>query len=334
MQPVAPLGPRLLLLLVAALVSRYYQWPGYWLTDRLATVDVVFELATEATPQPRLPADVPGLRTVDCQVSLRRQMPPEVYQGWAQRAPQAGIHTCRFGFALSQAQLFATGLDLFTLLPAALGAAAPVPLPDRPVGLAAWRTEEVVFGQRSLWRHLPWIITLLLVPPLCARATGFRVRADWQRTRDLLIRHDPDCPAWCRPRLVLSVSLGVVFAAFLANILLRQGGMPPSPDRWLPPDFSFGMELLSAVVAAPVVEELVYRAWMIPFLARGMSPHLAIVLSAALFSYAHGNHYLSHWIFGVTYGYLWHYTRSLTLCVAGHALHNLSATSLRHFFPA
>jgi membrane protease YdiL (CAAX protease family) len=303
----------ILLAAVAVIVVQYYKEPGYWLTDRLATAEVVFELASETVPAPH-PAAVPGLHAVECVASGRRLLPADMYLEWQAQAPLAGIYTCRFGFERSLEELYAQQRDLFALLPV-VGLTAAAATPSRPTGLAAWSTGSTLLGSESAFRVLPNAVTLLLVL-LCARAFGFSFRADWRRSME------PRAPDWRTSALLaFPWALGVIDAL----IRMWQEELPLLLASGLNPGRSPWESAFSAGVAAPVYEELVYRVWMIPFLSRGMNAHLAIAVSSALFSYAHGHSFLYFALSGFAFGYLWHYTRSATWCIIAHALCNMNA---------
>lgn len=78
------------------------------------------------------------------------------------------------------------------------------------------------------------------------------------------------------------------------------------------------------VVVAPLTEELLFRGLILRGLLGVTTPARAIVLSAVLFMAMH----LNPWQFptalalGLLYGWIYLRTRSLTLCIAGHAFNN------------
>jgi glutamate-5-semialdehyde dehydrogenase len=90
---------------------------------------------------------------------------------------------------------------------------------------------------------------------------------------------------------------------------------------------------LALIVVAPLTEEFVCRYMVLGGLLRRVRPRRAILLSAVLFSALH----LSLWqapvtfLLGLLLGWVYYRTRSLSACIAGHALHNgvvlLTATS-------
>ena len=78
------------------------------------------------------------------------------------------------------------------------------------------------------------------------------------------------------------------------------------------------------VVVAPLTEEFLCRYMILGGLLRKVKPGKAILISAGLFSALH----LSLWqlpatlLLGLFLGWVYYRTRSLALCIAGHALHN------------
>ena len=75
-------------------------------------------------------------------------------------------------------------------------------------------------------------------------------------------------------------------------------------------------------VFVPMFEELLYRALILGYLLRPLTPWLALVVSALLFAAGHPS-----WLFsglsGVAYGLLYLRYRNLWLCVLFHGAHNL-----------
>ncbi len=57
---------RLPWLVLAVLVLACYQMPGWSVHGWLVQSEFVVRVVAEAVPEPALPADVPGLRAIDC----------------------------------------------------------------------------------------------------------------------------------------------------------------------------------------------------------------------------------------------------------------------------
>ena len=78
------------------------------------------------------------------------------------------------------------------------------------------------------------------------------------------------------------------------------------------------------VVVAPLTEELLFRGIILPgFLAR-YSPRASIVLCALLFGLLHLNpwQFAGAFLLGMYLSYLYMKTRSLAMCIVGHAVNN------------
>ena len=87
-------------------------------------------------------------------------------------------------------------------------------------------------------------------------------------------------------------------------------------------------DFLAAVVVAPLIEEAVYRGFILGGLLRRYSAPTAILVSAVLFALAHLNPYQFVTAFsgGLLLGWIYVRTRSLWPCVILHALTNLKPT--------
>ncbi|MCC5025434.1 MAG: glutamate-5-semialdehyde dehydrogenase [Candidatus Synoicihabitans palmerolidicus] len=84
---------------------------------------------------------------------------------------------------------------------------------------------------------------------------------------------------------------------------------------------------LTLVVMGPITEELIFRALILGGLLRTTSPRKAILISATLFSAIHLNlaQMPATLMVGIVFGWVYYHTRSLSLCIFGHAVHNALA---------
>ncbi|HRU07581.1 MAG TPA: CPBP family intramembrane metalloprotease [Candidatus Brocadiia bacterium] len=85
-----------------------------------------------------------------------------------------------------------------------------------------------------------------------------------------------------------------------------------------------------AVIVAPLAEEFLFRALLIPLLERRMRPGFAIALSAALFTAVHGSAHaaLPIMALGLFLGFLYQRTRTLAAPVACHLTFNLVSMTI------
>ena len=102
------------------------------------------------------------------------------------------------------------------------------------------------------------------------------------------------------------------------------------PPAWLVKLFASShrtvpAEFLAAVVAAPLIEEAIFRGLILGGLLRRYSAPTAIRVSAVLFALMHLNPYrfVTAFPFGLLAGWIYVRTRSLWPCVILHALSNL-----------
>jgi uncharacterized protein len=91
--------------------------------------------------------------------------------------------------------------------------------------------------------------------------------------------------------------------------------------------FNFILKLLAVAVAAPIVEELLFRGYLQNALKAKMSAPLAITLSALVFALVHFEPYAIPILFslGAAFGYLYHRTGSLKTNIALHVINNALA---------
>jgi len=119
-------------------------------------------------------------------------------------------------------------------------------------------------------------------------------------------------------------------AAVLMLVLGPRVGIPPQPQSVLARAVGlspgiFLILIVSAVVIAPITEEILLRGFLYGTLRRYMGPLAALVLSAGFFALLHGYAFgfLSLFIIGFLLGYLYERTGSLVAPIVAHAANNL-----------
>ena len=165
---------------------------------------------------------------------------------------------------------------------------------------------------RNLFLLFLTMACALVVPLLILRKAGWRVSQDL-RSSIALIKHD-----WPARITMLGVIAAPIAALLISSDranLARLGEV-----QWITTDAFLSLAF------APFVEEVVFRLWMIPFIARFCSAPVAVVASSLVFAVFHlplglGD-FISIALTGLQLGILWVVTRNLALCVAGHALWN------------
>ena len=91
--------------------------------------------------------------------------------------------------------------------------------------------------------------------------------------------------------------------------------------------------MLAAVIVAPLTEELLFRGVILRGLLLHYSAPKAIIASSLLFGLVHLNPWqaIGAVVLGALFGWWYVRTRSLTLCIFGHAFNNLLAVLLYRF---
>lgn len=91
--------------------------------------------------------------------------------------------------------------------------------------------------------------------------------------------------------------------------------------------------LVLMVMAAPVLEELIFRGIILDGLLKIYTPLKSILISSLLFGLIHLNpsQIVGAFMFGIFTGWVYHRTRNLLLTIIIHAVANLGAFLLRYF---
>ncbi len=138
-------------------------------------------------------------------------------------------------------------------------------------------------------------------------------------------------------RTIPFVIIGTV--ALLFGIISPIGSLIPMPESIQKAFMDLGSQtgvfaFLLMVVAAPILEELIFRGIMLDGLLRNYSPAKSILLSSFLFGVVHLNpwQFVTGFIIGIFSGWVYYRTKSLSLSVIIHAAANLSGFVVRFFF--
>lgn len=113
------------------------------------------------------------------------------------------------------------------------------------------------------------------------------------------------------------------------NIALDKA-LPPPPWFWelfnkiFENDYGIYGAILKVVVMAPIIEELIFRGVIMHGLMKNYSKFTAVFVSALMFALFHLNpwQFPATFILGILLGILMVRTKSIYLCITGHAINN------------
>jgi membrane protease YdiL (CAAX protease family) len=93
------------------------------------------------------------------------------------------------------------------------------------------------------------------------------------------------------------------------------------------------VSILLAVLAAPILEEFIFRGIILDGLLKRYSAIKSIVVSSLLFGLVHLNpwQFITGFLMGIFIGYIYIYTRSLSIAILMHGINNLSGTVQMQF---
>ncbi|MDP4183796.1 MAG: type II CAAX endopeptidase family protein [Bacteroidota bacterium] len=131
------------------------------------------------------------------------------------------------------------------------------------------------------------------------------------------------------PILIFIFLLGEQYYIDIVNIALSK--VLPAPGwfwemfgKAVDPKGNIWTSLLKVVIIAPIVEESIFRGIIMHGFMRNYSNVKAIVISALMFALFHLNpwQFPSTFVLGLFLGWLMVATRSLLVCILGHAINN------------
>ncbi len=135
--------------------------------------------------------------------------------------------------------------------------------------------------------------------------------------------------------LIVGIGINLLFEFLIPNISNNNQESLQSMIKVAPATLIF-----AALVFAPVVEEIIFRGAIFNAFYKKENPIAAILISGALFSLVHvigsllvGNligliHFVSYFAVGIGFGFLYHKTRNLYICIGVHFINNLVAVLL------
>ncbi len=182
---------------------------------------------------------------------------------------------------------------------------------------ATWQLQTVVFGVPSLL-----LVRFYLLQPQGCTLRGLHVVARKRVGPMILVT-------------LVVVGLDWLFGWGLRSVTPSTGAVSTWADFVLSGDLSgprwlWLLDSMNGIIAAPIVEETLFRGVLYAALRTRFSVVQAAVVSAVIFSGAHGYGLISFFqitFSGVLYAFTYEYTRSLAPCVLAHSIHNLSVTA-------
>jgi uncharacterized protein len=94
------------------------------------------------------------------------------------------------------------------------------------------------------------------------------------------------------------------------------------------------MLIISAVVVAPIYEEIIFRGILLKGMAKRINPIIALVISSLLFAVVHLNipQFINALLLGLVIGFIYLTTQSIYLSIFAHFINNLLALTISSRF--
>jgi membrane protease YdiL (CAAX protease family) len=131
------------------------------------------------------------------------------------------------------------------------------------------------------------------------------------------------------PFLCAAVGPVLAFLTSALGVLLKAPPVPTPIEELISDRRSLFIIMLFLTVFGPVFEELIFRGFLFPLLARSVGPWLGILLTAVPFALVHGSEY--HWSWqhltlvgldGAVFGFVRHKTGSTAAATLAHTGYN------------
>jgi len=130
----------------------------------------------------------------------------------------------------------------------------------------------------------------------------------------------------------------VVAIALLLGVITPISGLIPMPEIFQKAFLGMAkqngvLSLLLMVIAAPILEELLFRGVILDGLLKKYSPVKSILISSTIFGLAHLNpwQFVAAFVIGIFAGWIYYKSRSLSLTIIIHASVNSFGYIMRYF---
>lgn len=155
----------------------------------------------------------------------------------------------------------------------------------------------------------------------------------WQRnSRKFVSSSSESCSALVN--MLIGLLGGFLSFALVTTLFTAFGELNQLPS-WIVLDYSEWVlepsHFIFIVVWVPIIEEIVFRAWLLEVWRTYMPPWIALLFTAIAFSFLHPMGLVLNCLFvipGLIFGLIWLKTRSLSACVVAHSVHNGLTLSL------
>lgn len=94
---------------------------------------------------------------------------------------------------------------------------------------------------------------------------------------------------------------------------------------------NWGLDIISAVILAPICEELIFRGFIFNKMLLRFSPAKAVILSSVIFGALHLTTGISPTLVGAVLCIIYMKYQSIIPCMVIHAIHNLAVTLIKYF---
>lgn len=142
-------------------------------------------------------------------------------------------------------------------------------------------------------------------------------------------------------------SARIIILVCVAVIALQMGIISPAINLLPMPEFIKKMfielaghhgvfSFITLVIAAPMLEELIFRGIVLDGLLKKYSPVKSIMISSILFGLIHLNpwQFIAALVLGIFSGWVYYKTKTLTLSILIHSVNNLMAFGSMYFWDA
>ncbi|MDY0199897.1 MAG: type II CAAX endopeptidase family protein [Tenuifilaceae bacterium] len=173
----------------------------------------------------------------------------------------------------------------------------------------------------------------ILIYYLLSMGTTFVIAHSMKKSRTGIRNYD-----FSLSSLKIMALVSVSLIAIQTGVILPLGNVIPMPEYFKQLFIELSNQkgvfsFITIVIAAPILEELIFRGIILDGFLRRYSPVKSIVLSSFLFGIVHFNpwQFIAAFFIGLLAGWVYYKTRKLSLTIIIHAVNNLVAFAGGYF---
>ncbi|GEM_PF-4570610 len=133
--------------------------------------------------------------------------------------------------------------------------------------------------------------------------------------------------------VIIPLFLGYIINLLITTLIMRispeagrqisESSVPGPSGNGIPAVIDYFLIFIKVCIAAPLMEELIFRGFLFNFLGKRLGVTAGAVLSGVVFGSLHGNTFIQATVLGIIMALIYHVTGNLIYSILAHGVNNL-----------